>query len=382
MKWTFKALVIIFFCSVGLGSMAYGQKVSSTRAAIWTEIDTFFAPPSKYKDVYGDFRSPLVFYDGKEVKNKRQWRKRRKEIRSQWMSMMGEWPDLMKKQKMKVIDSEERENFVQHRVEFYWTPTEKTQGYLLIPKGGGVKPAVITVYYEAETSIGLGVNPHRDFAYQLAKRGFVTLSLGTKETTEAKTYSIYYPDIENAKVQPLSMLAYAAANAYYVLANRPEVDKDRIGIVGHSYGGKWSMFASCLFDKFACAAWSDPGIVFQDDRESINYWEPWYLGYHPKPWRKRGLITAENPAYGLYPQLRKENYNLQELHALMAPRPFLVSGGSEDPVQQWIPLNHSLAVNRLLGYDDRVAMTNRPDHSPNAESNEVIFKFFQYFIGD
>ncbi|GAA5220242.1 prolyl oligopeptidase family serine peptidase [Membranihabitans marinus] len=362
--------------------MAFGQKPSFTHDAIWTEIDTFFAPPSKYKDVYGDFRSPLVFYDGKEVKNKGQWRKRRKEIRSQWMSMMGEWPDLMKKQKMKVIDSEELENFVQHRVEFYWTPTEKTQGYLLIPKGGGVKPAVITVYYEAETSIGLGVNPHRDFAYQLAKRGFVTLSLGTKETTEAKTYSIYYPDIENAKVQPLSMLAYAAANAYYVLANRPEVDKDRIGIVGHSYGGKWSMFASCLFDKFACAAWSDPGIVFQDDRESINYWEPWYLGYHPKPWRKRGLITAENPAYGLYPQLRKENYNLQELHALMAPRPFLVSGGSEDPVQQWIPLNHSLAVNRLLGYDDRVAMTNRPDHSPNAESNEVIFKFFQYFIGD
>lgn len=26
------------------------------------------------------------------------------------------------------------------------------------------------------------------------------------------------------------------------------------------------MFASCLYDKFACAAWSDPGIVFDETK--------------------------------------------------------------------------------------------------------------------
>jgi hypothetical protein len=150
--------------------------------------------------------------------------------------------------------------------------------------------------------------------------------------------------------------------------------------MGHSYGGKWAMFASSLYEKFACAVWSDPGIVFEDSRESINYWEPWYLGYHPQPWRKRGLITNNNPAIGLYPKLVSEGYNLQELHVLMAPRPFLVSGGSEDPVNRWIPLNHSVAVNDLLGYKNRVAMTNRPEHTPNPESNELAYSFLEYSL--
>ncbi|MEX2403397.1 MAG: hypothetical protein WD625_04640, partial [Balneolales bacterium] len=73
-------------------------------------------------------------------------------------------------------------------------------------------------------------------------------------------------------------------------------------------------------------------------------------------------------------------YDLHELHALMAPRPFLVSGGSEDPIERWVPLNHSIEVNNLLGYENRVAMTNRPEHSLNPESNEQIYLFFEYFL--
>ncbi|WP_236974778.1 S9 family peptidase [Membranihabitans maritimus] len=356
------------------------QSSSLSKKEIWKEIDTYFIPPEKLKSEFGDFRSPLQFYDGESVGTAKEWGDRRREIKEQWMEMMGEWPPFIKDQEFTITESQRRENFIQHTVTFKWTPNETTKGYLLIPDGKGKRPAVITVYYEPETAIGEGKSPHRDFAYQLAKRGFVTLSLGTSEASEAKTYSLYYPNIKNAEVEPLSMLGYAAANAWYALSKRPEVDSDRIGIMGHSFGGKWAMFASCLFDKFACSAWSDPGIVFQNDRPSINYWEPWYLGYHPKPWRERGLITKENPAEGLYPKLIREGYNLQELHALSAPRPFLVSGGSEDPVEQWIPLNHTRKVNELLGYENRVAMTNRPDHSPNEQSNSVIYLFFEYFL--
>ena len=73
-------------------------------------------------------------------------------------------------------------------------------------------------------------------------------------------------------------------------------------------------------------------------------------------------------------------HDLHELHALMAPRPFLVSGGSEDPPQRWTALNHSIAVNELLGYSNRVAMTNRKGHSPTEESNEQIYLFFEHFL--
>ena len=365
-----------------LEGLATGVVVGPLMAAhrqVWDEITPYFNPSKEWRGKFGKYRSPLLFNDGSKVRTPADWIRRRAEILKGWQDLLGHWPPLITKPKVKVLEEKRRENFRQLKVRFKWTPVEFTTGYLLIPDGNGKRPAAVTVYYEPETAIGLGKNPHRDFALQLARRGFVALSIGSTETTNNRTYSTYYPSIDKVKVEPLSMLGCAAANAWHVLAQRPEVDAKRIGILGHSYGGKWSMFASCLFDKFACSAWSDPGIVFAT-RPSINYWEPWYLGYHPKPWRKRGVPTPDNPARGLYPRLRKEDRDLHELHALMAPRPFLVSGGSEDGPHRWEALNHTIAVNDLLGVKDRVAMTNRPDHSPNKESNAVIYKFFENFL--
>ncbi len=380
MKTLFIRTILILFCV----PLFYQNSISQTvgKQSAWYKIAPYFVAPDQFKGQYGQYHSPLKFYDGREVKSPADWKKRRVEILERWNGLMGNWPALITDQKFEFLDSVRRDGFTRYKVRFSWIPGQKTNGYLLLPDGKGKKPAVITVYYEPETAAGLGRPdlPDRDFAYQLCKRGFVTLSLGTTETTNSKTYSLYYPNIQNASVQPLSMLAYAAANAWNVLAKVQDVDSKRIGIMGHSYGGKWAMFASCLYDKFACAVWSDPGIVFEDSRESINYWEPWYLGYHPQPWRKRGLISKDNPAKGLYPKLISDGYNLQELHALMVPRPFLVSGGSEDPADRWIPLNHSVAVNTLLGYKNRVAMTNRPEHTPNPESNEAAYSFLEYYL--
>jgi len=343
-------------------------------------LESCTEPPERFAGDYGDYRSPLRFENGRRVTSPEQWPERRAEIVDTWTGHLGEWPALITEPEPEILDSRERDGFTQHRIRLRWMPDDETTGYLLVPDDpdGAPRPAVLTVYYEPETAVGLG-SPNRDFALQLAKRGFVALSIGTTEATEAKEYSLYWPSLEDARVEPLSMLACAAANAWHVLADRPEVDPERIGIVGHSFGGKWAMFASCLFEKFACAAWSDPGIVF-DTRPSVNYWEPWYLGYHPKPWRERGVPTDENPARGLYPELIEEDRDLHELHALMAPRPFLVSGGSEDPPRRWRALNHSVAVNRLLGHEDRVAMHNRPGHGPTPASNEVIYAFFEHWL--
>lgn len=344
------------------------------------DLSLFFTPPDSLTHRLGDYRSPLQFYDGRWVKTPADWQQRRTEILTRWHSLMGQWPPLLKDQQLIIDSSVQQKGYVQHHVRFRWLPNEWTDGYLLIPDGGGKRAAVITVFYEPETAVGMGGKPNRDFARQLTERGFITLSIGTRAASKRQEFSLYYPSIERATVQPLSMLAYAAANAWYVLAKVPEVDSTKIGIMGHSFGGKWAMFASCLFDKFACAVWSDPGLVFEHDPSLINYWEPWYLGYHPKPWRKRGAITPENPAYGLYPRLINAGYNLHELHALMAPRPFLVSGGAADKIERWEVLNHTIQVNKLLGYTHRVAMTNREKHDPNPESNKLMCLFFERFL--
>jgi hypothetical protein len=322
----------------------------------------------------GDYASPLRFYDGRVVRTREDWKQRRREILDKWEGFLGVWPSLLKRAEIDYLKEESREELVQKTIRLQVGPeSQTTDGYLLIPPGAGPFSAIVVVYYDPETGIGLG-RELRDFGYQLAKRGFVALSVGTPETMR------YYPSKEEAVLQPLSALAYVAANCWYALAGLPEVDEERIGIVGHSYGGKWAMFASCLFERFACAVWSDGGIVFDETRPNVNFWEPWYLGYEVGKWRNEGIPTSENPRTGAYRELITQGHDLHELHALMAPRPFLVSGGSEDTLERWIVLNHAIAVNRFLGYENRVAMTNREGHSPTEESNEQIYRFFEHFL--
>jgi dienelactone hydrolase len=360
---------------------AAGQNIveAQQQDTIWQKLKPYFNPPPQYAGKFGNYRTPLKFYDGRPVKTPSDWNERRKEIINRWQQMMGPWPALITKPSVEILDSTHRENFKQYHVRFAWRTDETTDGYILVPESKGKKPAVITVFYEPETAIGLN-KPYADFALQLVRRGFIALSIGTDYKTKARPWSQYYPDARNASVQPLSMLAYLAANAFNMLANWPDVDSARIGIVGHSYGSKWAMFASCLYEKFACAAWSDGGIVFDESRPNVNYWNPWYLGYYPPPWDQDTPSAITPSPKGLYPKLVKEGYDLHELHALMAPRPFLVSGGSEDSLERWIPLNHTIQVNKLLGFENRIGMTNRPTHTPTAESNEILCLFFEYFL--
>jgi len=322
----------------------------------------------------GQYKSPLKFDDGRTVKSAADWAKRREEILRYWHKVMGPWPLLIQKPKIEYIARTNRENFTQHRVRIEIARGQTAEGYLLIPDGKGPFPAVLVPYYEPETSVGLSTNKFRDFAFQLTKRGFVTLSIGSPGGDARK------PETGQVLCQPLSFLACIAANCCNALASLRDVDPKRIGVVGHSYGGKWAMFAACLYDKFACGVWSDPGIVFDEARPNVNYWEPWYLGSDPTRQRKPGVLTPEDPRTGAYRELVEAGHDLHELLALMAPRPFLVSGGSEDTFERWRALNHVVAVNRLLGQTNRVAMTSRSGHTPTPESNEQLCLFFEHFL--
>lgn len=341
-------------------------------AAIPAKIASSFSPAPRYADQFGDYRSPLMFYDGRLVRTAADWQRRRSEILKRWHDIMGPWPPLLERPKMEYLEKNRREGCTQHRVRVEIARDFLVSAILLMPDGEGPFPAAVVTYYDAETGAGLG-KELRDFGYQLTRRGFVTLSIGGFQPRRNRE--------EEARIQQLSFEAYGAANCHTALSNLPAVDSSRIGIVGHSYGGKKAMFASCLYDKFACAAWSDGGIVFDEKRANVNYWEPWYLGYEPgSRQRSPGIPSQDNPRTGAYRRLVEQGLDLHELHALMAPRPLLVSGGSEDRAERWPALNHAVAVNKLLGYENRVAMSTRDGHSPTPQSNEQMYLFFEYFL--
>jgi hypothetical protein len=346
-------------------------------AASGRKISPFFHPPTEFADKFGSYRSPLLFNDGTKVQTKADWTRRRHEIFDTWQGLMGPWPAVLEKPKVEVLAKSRRDNFTQYRVRLEIAADQTGEGWLMVPEGPGPFPGVLIVFYEPETSAGLNPKqPLLDFGLQLARRGFVTLSIGTPGGNAWK------PDVGKAICQPLSFHAYVAVNCWHCLANRPDVDAKRIGIIGHSYGGKWALFAGALWDHFACVAVSDPSIVFDETRPNVNYWEPWYLGLdleHPRS--KAGIPSDSNPRTGAYKKMMETGRDLHELMALIAPRPFLVSGGSEDPPDRWTALNHVIAVNKILGQSNRVAMTNRAGHSPTEISNSQLYAFFEHFLG-
>lgn len=363
------------FLFAALGCLLYVHEAFHQRVNGSAEPDTrlasYFRTPTAFVGKLGNYKSPLTFADGSPVRTADDWAKRRREIRKTWHTLMGPWPKVIDKPKIEYLANERREKLTQHHIRIEIAPGLSTEdAYLLVPDGEGPFPAVLVVFYDALTGIGRSKTPRCDFAYQLAQRGFVTLSLGSAPAT-------FYPNKEKARLQPLSFHAYVAANCRNALANLPRVDAKRIGVIGHSYGGKWALFAACLNDDFACGVWSDPGIVFDEKRANVNYWEPWYLGYEPGRERKPGIPNEKNPRTGAYKRLIETGHDLHELLSLMAPRPFLVSGGSEDPRERWTALNHVIAVNDLLGFKNRVGMTNRKGHRPTEESNEQIWLFFE-----
>ena len=348
-------------------------------------ITPHYTPPAEFRDA-GKFASPLERTDGSRIDSRDAWLARRQEVRELWIERLGGWPELLKEPRIKIVATTRREEFTQHQVEVEVYSGEKfTEGHLLIPDGPGPFPAALVTFYDSRTSIGLGPKGKgtHDYGLQLVRRGLVTLSIATPGSLEVpgkSTRDLLTAAGEEYECQPLGYLAHVAANCHTALARHPQVDPDRIGVVGLSYGGKWSLFASCLYDKFAAAVWSDPGIVFNEQNANVNYWEPWYLGYEAGTRRPPGVPNQDRPRTGLYKQMVEQGEDLTDLHALICLRPVLLAGGTEDPPSNWRVLNNRIEINQLYTDEPRVAMTHRPTHVPTPEALQRTLAFLEYHL--
>jgi hypothetical protein len=167
--------VVVPFCT---GSTS-GQDVDRQHEDVWSKIAPFFHPTEELDSDLGNYTSPLLFDNGRPVRTPEEWQQRREEILRFWHEALGPWPALIERPAVEVLQTENRERFLQSKVRLQAAPDLEIEGYLLVPPGDEPRPAVLVVYYDAET--GVGLNPEsklRDFGYQLTRRGFVSLSIG------------------------------------------------------------------------------------------------------------------------------------------------------------------------------------------------------------
>src|SRR5450759_4564419 len=110
--------ILIFIIILGVSVNMKSQTLSNKNAdaqTLWGKISPFFSPPAEFKDKYGDYRSPLKFYNGQMVKSPEDWKKRREEILDRWNEMMGVWPPFIKNQKMEILETTRKDGYTQHR---------------------------------------------------------------------------------------------------------------------------------------------------------------------------------------------------------------------------------------------------------------------------
>ena len=129
MRWTVTALVFLMLSPPAL-------------AAEPDVLAPFAQPPAEYAGQFGEYRSPLLFADGRHVATVEQWRQRRREIRDSWMKELGPWPALIERPQIEILEQTRRDGLVWRRIRIEYAPGQMIIAHDLMSELGVSKAPV------------------------------------------------------------------------------------------------------------------------------------------------------------------------------------------------------------------------------------------------
>ena len=274
--------------------------------------------------------------------------------------------------KLKVLASDKRSGCLRQLVEYESEPGQLVQGYLLSPLQAKAKklPALVglhqTTRYSIEEIAGLKGSEVQQIGPKFAKRGFVVFCPRNYLWQDAENYQAAVAQFKNRHPHTLGMhkMLYDSVRGIDVLESLPNVDRNRIGCVGHSLGGKESLYLAAFDDRIQATVCSEPGIGF-----SFTNWDaPWYLG--------PGINSSEF------------KLNHHQLVALVAPKPFLLLAGEagsravSDGDRSWPYLQAAHSVCKLYDKPARIGLYNhREGHTISDETFEKLAEWLEVYLG-
>lgn len=292
---------------------------------------------------------------------------------SSWQKIIGE-PTLSKAlENAKLVEVYDRNDVT---VELYSQVDQQGRNQrimMAIPKNlDKPAPAVVIPFYFPEGM--LGFNPktnesieryrHLDMMMHLVNRGYITIS--------ADAFYLTYTDSEDPKKEENPWLM--AANLIYsenpswtgvgrlisdtkllvdLLVSDSRVDGERIGIAGHSLGGKMAFYTGCFDDRIKVIVASDFGFKW----EQTNWNDPWYYGDKVETLKSLGM----------------EHSQLLEI----AQKPFCLIAGQYDD-------DSSLeAIRKAKGYetDEKLLFINHASgHYPTEDAINKGYDFIDKYL--
>ena len=277
----------------------------------------------------------------------------------------------------KVLESTEQDRYTRQLIE-YDSHGDKVSAFLLLPEVLGNNPAILINHqHNREHHLGksevcgLAGNPLQAFGSELAKRGFVVLAPDSicfesrrKDTSvegfdfwqhfDEMCYRILRGEYLMKKVLEDAMCGIS------LLSKLPFVDKERIGTLGHSYGGNTVLFLAALDERIAYACASGSACTYENRMKNGTGIE----------------MASVIPNY-------HGKYDIDDLVACIAPRKLLIVSAEEDKYSKDAPyiVERAGEVYEELGAIGNLCHSRYPGgHALTKERFDCIVKWLENVV--
>ena len=265
------------------------------------------------------------------------------------------------------LESTRFDTYTRHKITFAPEAGDRLPAYLLIPHTI-TKPVPGVVCLHPTSSfgkgmvVGLGNRPNRNYATELAERGYVTLA------PDYPTFGDY--DIDVYAKGYVSAIAKGILNhrrCLDVLSALPQVNAEQLATIGHSMGGHNSLYLAVFEPRIKAVVTSCGFNAF-----------PKYKGGDLTGWSHKGYMPRIKERYNCDPA--KIPFDFTEVLAAIAPRPVFISAPLHDAnfevtgVEDCV--NAAQPVYTLFGSPDNLHMIN-PDceHDFPEAAREQAYQF-------
>lgn len=169
--------------------------------------------------------------------------------------------------------------YVRRKVSYLVEAGERITAYLCLPTAGrGPFPAVFCFHQHGGNRllgkseiVGLAGSPDQAYASELAERGYVTLAPDAicfeERADPADPVYFHLHQLHTRLVKGETLLGkvlFDTSVGLDLLESLPDVDRSRIGFIGHSYGGRMALFAPVYDRRIKTAVCNCGSTNFKD----------------------------------------------------------------------------------------------------------------------
>ncbi len=199
-------------------------------------------------------------------------------------------------------------------------PGGPVHAFLFLPKNTrGKRPAMLCLHPTSSLGkrivAGEGEKPNRNYAMELAERGYVALApdypgFGDDAAARPRLYQEGYVSCTMKGI-------WNHIRGVYLLQSLPEVDPERIGCIGHSLGGHNTLFAGVFDPRLRLLVTSCGFTTF-----------PKYMNGDLTGWTHDGYMPRIADTYAK--DAAKMPFDFTEVLGALAPRPVFINAPLHD----------------------------------------------------